>query len=107
MNADIHSSNLADLLEQVKAGQEITLTENGEPVALLVQTPNQQNNIPSTLKIQSGDADGMDVALPQSRTKKSGPKKRIPGSMPGIIISDDFDDPLPDDFVFPWGLAKE
>lgn len=77
MNADIHTTNMTELLEQVKAGQEVTLTENGEPVATVVPTT------------------------------KNGGKKRIPGSMPNIKISDDFDDPLPDDFAFPWGLAKE
>lgn len=78
MNADVHSTNMTDLLEKVKAGQEITLTENGEPVATIT---------------------------PTSKKEKKG---RLLGALKGQIwIADDFDDPLPDDFAFPWGLAEE
>lgn len=67
---DINSTqaNLADLLSSLTAGSEIVLTNGDVPVAYLVPA-----------------------------TEASSP--RIPGLHPGAIrTSDDFDQPLPDDF---------
>ena len=64
------SKKLPDLIAQALAGNEVVITEHGKPVARLVAVP---------------------VALPR--------KKRVPGLNRGTIwTSEDFDEPLPDEF---------
>ena len=75
LTTEIQNVNLLDLLKQVQAGHEITLEQEGEPVAKIV---------------------------PIVRTPKV---PRIPGAMKGKIkMMDNFDDPLPDDMAKPFGM---
>ncbi len=75
VSVDEAQEKLQDLLAQALAGNEVIITEHGKPVARLVPVP---------------------VALPK--------KKRVAGLNRGTIwTSDDFDQPLPDEF---W-LGKE
>ncbi len=65
---DVQKTKLQDLISWVTAGTEIILTQGEKPIARIVP-------VGSTLK------------------------ERIPGLHEGMIwVSDDFDDPLPDDF---------
>ena len=75
LNLDEAKERLPDLLAQVLVGNEVIITEHGKPVARLVPVP---------------------VAPPK--------KKRVAGLNRGTIwTSEDFDQPLPDEF---W-LGKE
>ncbi len=66
-------THLSRLLEDVAAGEEVTITRRGEPVARLV--------------------------APEVR------RKRVFGAHRGqIVIHDDFDDPLPEEFNEAFGL---
>ena len=68
---DLQETNLKELIALVQQGAEILLTEGDTPVARL---------------------------LPVAETSK---KERVLGMHPGSIwVSDDFDDPLPDEFWF-------
>ena len=72
---DEAQENLQDLLAHALAGNEVIITQHGKPVARLVTVP---------------------VAPPR--------KKRVAGLNRGTIwTSEDFDQPLPDEFC----LAKE
>ncbi len=64
-------THFSRLLAQIAAGKEIVITNRGKPVATLTAPPK--------------------------------PKKRILGDMEGrgIVIPDDFDDPMPDEWFFP------
>lgn len=69
VNIDKVDKQLAELLSIARERGEIQIVQNGEPLALLES-----------------------VASPEKR-------KRIPGLHEGMIwMSDDFDDPLPDEF---------
>jgi prevent-host-death family protein len=75
VSVDEAQEKLQDLLAQALAGNEVIITEHGNPVARLVPVP---------------------VSQPK--------KKRVPGLNRGTIwTSEDFDQPLPDEF---W-LVKE
>ena len=75
VSVDEAQESLQDLLAQALAGNEVIITEHGKPVARLVPVP---------------------VAPPK--------KKRVAGLNRGTIwTSEDFDQPLPDEFC----LAKE
>ena len=75
VSVDEAQEKLQDLLAQALAGNEVIITEHGKPVARLVPVP---------------------VAPPK--------KKRVAGLNRGTIrTSEDFDQPLPDEF---W-LAKK
>lgn len=77
MRADVHHTNLMDLVAQVKAGHWVTLEKHGKAVAQVVP-PNQNEDNPA------------------HSTKKD----RIPGSMKGKIhIHENFDDPLPEEIA--------
>jgi len=68
------SDNLSDLLSDIQNHVEVTLTQHGIPLAKV-------------------------LPLPQPEEQK---KISIPGLNRGsMVMSDDFDDPLPDSF---WGL---
>ena len=69
---DVDKITLKELLALVREGAEVLLTEGDTPVAKI--TPVEDKKI-----------------LAQPRT---------PGLFPGIWTSDDFDDPLPDEFWF-------
>ena len=70
VTVDEAQQKLPDLLEQALAGNEVIITEHGKPVARLVALP---------------------IASPR--------KKRVAGLNRGAIwTSDDFDEPLPDEF---------
>lgn len=76
VRVDEAQEKLQDLLAQALAGNEVIITEHGKPVARLVPVP---------------------VAPPKK-------KKRVAGLNRGTIwTSEDFDQPLPDEF---W-LGKE
>ncbi|MBC7870890.1 MAG: type II toxin-antitoxin system prevent-host-death family antitoxin [Chitinophagaceae bacterium] len=68
-SVDIHeiAAHWSELIQQVRDGQEIILTDGEEPIAKLV---------PAT--------------APR--------KPRTPDMFPGTWMSEDFNDPLPDDF---------
>ncbi len=69
---DVDKTTLKELLALVREGAEVLLTEGDTPVAKITPVEEKQ-------------------ALSQPRT---------PGLFPGIWTSDDFDDPLPDEFWF-------
>ena len=69
---NIHEAKttFSKLIEKVKSGEEIIITKAGEPVAKLVPILNK------------------------------GKKNRVPGKWKGkIFISDDFNDPLPEEIL--------
>jgi antitoxin (DNA-binding transcriptional repressor) of toxin-antitoxin stability system len=69
---DVQKTSLQELLALVREGAEVILTEDDTPLAKLV--PVEQ--------------------------KETLTHPRVPGLFPGIWTSDDFDDPLPDEFWF-------
>ncbi len=72
---DVNGAQLAHLLELAKAGDEIILAEGQTPVARLT------------------------AIAPANGDQTPAPKPRIAGLHRGMIqMSDDFDEPLPDEF---------
>ena len=71
-------NRLTELARRVEAGERITVTRNGKPVLELVQ-PTQKGGI----NYEAGDR----------WLQKRGLKR------PRIWMSEDFDDPLPEDFL--------
>jgi prevent-host-death family protein len=67
---DVDKTSLKELLALVRDGAEVLLTEGNTPVAKIVPV----------------------------EEKKTLAQPRTPGLFPGIWTSDDFDDPLPDEF---------
>lgn len=75
---DIHDAktNLSKLVERVLLGEEIVIAKEGRPVAKLVPIPPE-------------------------------PRDRRPGSAKGmLVVSPDFDTPLPDDVIAGWGWGS-
>lgn len=69
VNVHYAKTNLSKLLMQVKEGQEVVIANNGNPIARLVPYYSKQ-------------------------------VKRVPGSAKSrVIISSDFDDPLPQEII--------
>ena len=71
-------NSFTELARRVEAGEHITVTRNGKPVMELVQ-PTRKG--------------GIDYEAGDRWLQKRGLKR------PRIWISDDFDDPLPEDFL--------
>jgi prevent-host-death family protein len=72
-------SRLAELVAKAEAGETVVLTRNGAPVAEIVPAPRK----PGGLRLE---------ALAEFK-KKHGIENIVP------FIADDFDDPLPEDFL--------
>lgn len=51
MTAEVHAAQLAELIKQVQAGNEVLLTQGNKPVAKLVSAPANSPSVP--LKISS------------------------------------------------------
>jgi len=78
MHTDIHDISLSELVEQVKAGHEIVLKENGTVFAKIIPATASSNQF------------------------------RRFGAMRGEIeLEDDFDGPLPDDIAKAFGVLDE
>lgn len=76
VNIHAAKTHLSKLLEEVEKGEEVVIARAGTPVAKLIR-----------------------VAPPKLKPRK-------PGSMKGKIwISDNFNDPLPDDILRDFGIA--
>ncbi len=74
MNMDINHNSFNTIINQVKAGQTVTMEENGKPAAILTLT----QNMPS--------------------------EERKPGAMKGKIhIKDNIDDPLSNEIAAAFG----
>jgi antitoxin (DNA-binding transcriptional repressor) of toxin-antitoxin stability system len=69
---DVQKTSLKELLALVREGTEVLLTEDDTPIAKIVPVEQKQALI----------------------------RPRVPGLFPGIWMSEDFDDPLPDEFWF-------
>jgi antitoxin (DNA-binding transcriptional repressor) of toxin-antitoxin stability system len=89
LRADIQSSNLIDLIEQVKAGNWVSLEDHGTVVAKIVP--------PSVNNEMISNSNENTVLL----------EERKPGIMKGKIhLKDNFDDPLPDEIAQAFGMVK-
>lgn len=81
---------LSQLLETAQTGDEIVLTQNGAPIA----------------RVTTLDHDGVAATNGQHENEQTEKKPRVLGLGRGTIwVSDDFDEPLPDEFwegdIFP------
>ncbi len=53
MTAEVQAGQLAELLKQVQAGNEIVLTQDQKPVAKIVAAEPPRPNLPSTFQVRS------------------------------------------------------
>lgn len=80
VDVDHEKANLSNLVDEALSGEEVVLTKEGKPAARLIpveqNTAEKKKNILSTLGMLKGQ----------------------------IWMSDDFDDPLPDDLLRGFGV---
>lgn len=95
------------MVSRLTAGEEFLLVDHGKPVARLVSVETSQTRTsglhPANFTTKDGFDSSMQVAAERSETEL---KPRIAGLHAGdvIYISDDFDDPLPDEF---WNFDED
>ena len=78
-------TQLADLARRVREGETIVVTQDGEPVADLVPHKGEAK--------RAGNKAGIDFEAGQAYLRSIGVTNPVP------YTADDFDDPLPEDFL--------
>ncbi|MBX3142016.1 MAG: type II toxin-antitoxin system prevent-host-death family antitoxin [Trueperaceae bacterium] len=93
------------ILQRVEAGEEVVIVENGREVAVIKPLPRPRMwqsgpalfNELSTVQADAGLTTELEAIVPGWADEV--PLPRVPGRLKGkIVIPDDFDDPLTEDF---------